>query len=149
MTDTPPNAAGPAAGDPERARLVEVVRQDVLAGFASLLSEPAFALDGPIAALGALVDGDLAVVGWVLGGVDDQEGFATMWPTGKHVEVRGVTIIDRRGGADTERWRFARHVDWNGLNAQLGATSGRASSPIPITSIAQARAAAARPPGTG
>lgn len=106
--------------------VVDAVAADVLVGLGTHLRVLELELDGPFADRGALVDGDLAVAGWRLRGIDDRAGFNGMWPTGKAVHVHGVTIVDR----SVEPWRFHRHVDWNALNAQLGGSRGRTSGPL-------------------
>ncbi len=125
--------------DRERAACVAAVRADVLAGFADLLSAGTFALTEPLAGLGALVDGDFAVVAWELHGVDNLSGFNNLWPTAKLVTVTGVTIVDRR----PDPWLFFRQVDWNALNAQLGSANGRSTSPLLIKHPDTARELAA------
>ncbi len=118
---------------------VKAVHQDVSAGFADLLSAGAFSLDEPLAEIGALIDGDWAVVAWRFTGVDDLTGFNNLWPTAKRVTVTGVTIVDRRA----DPWLFHRQVDWNALNAQLGSANGRSSSPLLIKHPDTARELAA------
>jgi hypothetical protein len=108
------------------ARVVQAVEADVRDGLDDMLRPLSFSLVGPFADEGALVDGSFAVVQWALDGVDDGAGFNGMWPTGKAVRVTGVTVVDRRSNP----WVFHRHVDWNSLNAQLGGSRGRTSSPL-------------------
>ena len=124
---------------------VAAVEADVLDGLDDFLrpldrpGDPAFVLDGPFAASGALVDEPFAVVGWRYRGVDDGAGFNGMWPTGKVVTVCGLTIID----TSSDDWTFHRHVDWNGVDSQLGGSRGRTSSPVLVKKPDEARYLAA------
>jgi len=124
--------------------IVEAVRTDALAGLGAHLRVLELELDGPFADRGALVDGDLGVVGWRVRGVDDREGFNGMWPTGKAVRVHGITVVDR----SATPWRFRRHVDWNALNAQLGGSRGRTSGPLLVKRPEEATYLAALAYGT-
>ena len=120
----------------DRAAILAAVERDTLTGFADRLSGLRFDLAPPLDALGgALVDGSFGVVAWHLRGVDDLDGFNHMWPTAKEVLVHGVTIV----ATGTDPWTFHRQVDWNGLNAQLGGSGGRASSPLLVKSSEEAR----------
>lgn len=127
------------------AALVNAVERDVCDGLDDFLrpldrpGDPAFALDGPFAGSGVLVDDPFAVVGWRYRGVDDGVGFNNMWPTGKVVTVTGLTIVD----TGPEAWLFHRHVDWNGVDSQLGGSRGRSSSPLLVKKPDEARYLAA------
>jgi hypothetical protein len=124
---------------PTRDQLVLAVEDDVRRGLGSRLHPLEFTLTGPFADRGALIDGSFAVVQWTFRGVDDGEGFNGMWPTGKSVRVTGVTVID----LSADPWQFHRHVDWNALNAQLGGSRGRTSSPLLVKKPEEARYLAA------
>jgi hypothetical protein len=119
----------------DREDIVKEVYEDVRAGLSEHLTPTSFALDGPFADRGALVDGDLAVVQWVFEGVDNRVGFNNLWPTAKHVTVRGVTFVD----LDARPHQFHRHVDWNGVSSQLGGSLGRAASPLLVKKPEDAR----------
>lgn len=127
------------------AALVDAVQRDVCDGLDDYLrpldrpGDPAFALDGPFASAGALIDDPFAVVGWRYRGVDDGAGFNGMWPTGKVVTVSGLTIVD----TSADEWSFHRHVDWNGVDSQLGGSRGRTSSPVLVKKPDEARYLAA------
>jgi hypothetical protein len=110
----------------DRAPIADAVFTDVITGLDGLLTPMSFALDGPFQDAGAVIDGDIAVVVWRFVGIDNGRGFNNLWPTAKRVTVRGVTIVDR----SDEPWQFHRHIDWNGVNAQLGGSLGRSSAPI-------------------
>jgi hypothetical protein len=125
--------------DPAAAELVAAVEADVRAGLDGFVHPLEFTVVGPFADRGALVDGPFAAVQWQLVGVDDGRGFNGMWPTGKSVCVAGLTVIDRRG----EPWLFHRHVDWNLVNAQLGGSRGRTSSPLLVKKPEEAQYLAA------
>lgn len=119
----------------DRLPVVSAVFDDVVAGLDGLLAPVSFTLDGPFAASGALVEGDNAVVVWLFTGVDNGEGFNNLWPTAKVVTVRGVTIVD----TSASEWLFHRHVDWNGVSAQLGGSLGRSATPLLVKKPEDAR----------
>lgn len=106
--------------------VVDAVEADVRAGLQGMLRPLSFNVVGPFREQRALIDGPFAVVQWALDGVDDGSGFNGMWPTGKAVRVTGVTVVEHAN----KPWLFHRHVDWNSLNAQLGGSRGRSSSPL-------------------
>ena len=115
--------------------IIAAVKRDVEEGLGSMLpalhDHDGFALSGPFADSGPLVDGDFAVVQWrYRGGDTSPRSFNGLWPTGECIEVRGLTVVDRRG----ERWLFHRHVDWNAVNSQLGGSRGRTSINWPLGS---------------
>lgn len=74
-----------------RALVTAEVRLDVLEGIGAFLSGATFALDGPLAAVGALVDGPFSVVAWRLSGVADRAGFTATSPRGttRAADARG------------------------------------------------------------
>ena len=122
-TDTPMT-------DDEREAVVAAVEADVLTGFDGVLTPMSFDVSGPFADRQVLAEGAFAVVSWTFKGIDNGRGFNNMWPTAKRVTVFGLTIVDTSTGDDADGWEFHRHIDWNGVNAQLGGSQGRSSAPV-------------------
>lgn len=112
------------------------VEDDVKEGLQDFLEMIRFEIVKPFDKVEALVDGDLAAVQWVYEGFDCCGGLNGMWPTGKPVSVRGLTLVDTSG----EETLFSRHVDWNAVNSQLGGSRGRASTSVRASNIAEATA---------
>jgi hypothetical protein len=119
--------------------LIKAVERDTRDGLGEHLHWLDFRTAGPFADHGALIDEAFGVVQWELEGIDDGPGFHAMWPTGKKVTVSGLTVVN----LGQKPWTFHRHVDWNGLNTQLGGSRGRSSSPILIKGADEARYLAA------
>lgn len=116
----------PSSLPADRRPIAQAVCDDVVTGLTGLLTPLSFALDGPFASRGALIEGDTATVVWQFVGVDNGRGFNNLWPTAKRITVRGVTIVEM--GSDP--WLYHRHIDWNGVNAQLGGSLGRSAAPL-------------------
>lgn len=117
--------------------LQAVVKRDAQDGLAGFLKLTDFSFVDIFGVAQALVDGDFAAVQWVFEGVDC-EGLNGMWPTGKVVVVRGLTLVDTR----TVDLRFSRHIDWNSVNSQLGGSRGRSASDAWHANENEAKAAA-------
>ena len=128
---------------PEIAAALELVELDVTANLAAWLEPQAndqgFAVlrdddndESDLAQLHSSELGDVAVP-WTWTGVhrgilgDDDRDVMGYQPTGKTIQVRGVTIVSDRGPEPT----YARFVDWVSALAELGiplaAQIGRAS----------------------
>lgn len=122
--------------------LQAAVKADVITGLEDELEPRDFAIVGPFASQGALIDteGTFAVVQWMYYGIDNRQGFNALWPTGIEIRVPGLTVVDMT----SDPVLFYRHVDWNEVNSQLGGSLGRTSAPELIKSPDRARANAAR-----
>jgi hypothetical protein len=116
------------------------VRGDVKLGLAALLTPTAgCAIDHERTMF--IDDQDTAVVYWSYTGRHTRE-FRNLQPFldkgeppgGDDVTVEGLTVVRQLGG-DVPAYTFERHIDWNAVVAQLGASRGRSHQ----------RAAAARP----
>jgi hypothetical protein len=121
-----------------RDAVVDAVEADVLTGFEDVLTPIDFAVTGPFADREVLAEGPFAVVAWTFTGIDNGRGFNNMWPTAKRVTVFGLTIVDTSAGDEAEGWEFHRHIDWNGVNAQLGGSQGRTTAPLLVKKSAYA-----------
>jgi hypothetical protein len=118
--------------------LNDAVHKDVTSGLERHLRELSFRTVRPFGAIDGLIDGDYAAIQWVYEGVDCQGNLNGMWPTGKAIEVRGLTLVDTTGDEPV----FSRHIDWNAVNSQLGGSRGRASSAVRCGNFEEARAMA-------
>ena len=124
---------GPEDGAPITTSVSARVRNDATDMLPLLEETDGFALAPPTDRVGPIVDRGFAVVNWTFVGLDVGRGFNRMWPTGKLVTARGVTFLDLSTGL------FQRHVDWNGINSQLGGSRGRASAPLLVKQPEAAR----------
>ncbi|MGH9137433.1 MAG: hypothetical protein ACRD0G_10360 [Acidimicrobiales bacterium] len=110
---------------PELAAVAAAVEADVRDGVSHILTPQAFTLVAPTPdATGARIGNDsFTTVVWRLDAVDDK-GIDDLWPTHRHVELEGVTIVEH-GDGNLDDALFHRYVDWNSLSGQLGASRGR------------------------
>lgn len=129
---------------PERDVALELVQEDVTQGLTAWLepqsNDHGFAVlrrdRDDLDHLLSSPHGDDVAVPWTWTGVhrgtegDDDRDVMGYQPTGKTIEVRGVTIVSDRGGEIT----FARFVDWVSALAAIGVpVSARPVVDVPVT----------------
>jgi hypothetical protein len=100
--------------------IVNIIRGDVENGLQGMFGRRAEFSEQPVIVNPELDDGEqpfqsLAAVPWVYRCAHDGN-FQGLFPTGKELEIHGVTFVDNRGGQQ----QLYRYVDWLGVVNQLG-----------------------------
>ncbi len=112
---------GNETGD-DLGKIADEVVRDIAEGMGKLFESG----DGAVvpakfnAERGPLSNGAFASVGWIFSG-RDTIGIWGRAPSNRHVEIRGMTVVDLTGGSDD---RFFRYIDWLDVAAQLGLAVG-------------------------
>jgi hypothetical protein len=107
-----------------------LVRDDVLDGLGPLFppvgeGPESFSVREDLAEEDVITNGRITAVPWVFR-CEDRGKFQGLFPTGRELEISGVTLVDR----GSEEPRFYRYVDWAGVLDQLGLT---VSWRVPVT----------------
>jgi hypothetical protein len=102
---------------PEHVDVVDLAANDIEEGLSQF-----FSAQGPSGGfkradfVEPYVNGGRAWVPWTFSGVHDKAAFAGLHPTGRPVEVHGVTLVD----TTTDPPLFRRYIDWIDVCQQLG-----------------------------
>jgi hypothetical protein len=102
--------------------LIDQIAEDVQEGLKGMFSVDKLQVMAPFDE-SPLTNGGYSAQPWAIDAVHDGD-FAGIAPTGAHVTIEGVTIVQHAsGGSDP---LYLRYVDWAGVFAQLGvAITGR------------------------
>jgi hypothetical protein len=110
----------------------DLVRKDVQSSFGAVFGarddideDEVFTVVEPFRGEEAVRTANVASVPWTFR-CRHTGDFNGIFPTGRNLDIQGVTLVDFRGGEPL----LSRYIDWAGVIAQLGLT---VSARVPVT----------------